>query len=235
MPVEKNSGRTSTQHRADRPLRPGPCTGAGSPRRRRERARAGRRRPSWKEDASGAGGCGAHEGYRPESPPQARPRTVPAPAMTGLATVLRSTERSRGMLWSEEMESSATRRVLIVAHRTAASPPLIDAVRVRALEGPFEPVLLVPASPHGFHRAVDPEDKVAQRLRRSSRSPYPSSRRRQDGQSRPASGITIRSRPSRMLSTPSASMRSSSPPFRGGCRAGSISIFRARSRVSACQ
>jgi hypothetical protein len=63
------------------------------------------------------------------------------------------------MLWSEEMEASATRRVLIVAHRTAASPPLIDAVRVRALEGPFEPVLLVPASPHGFHRAVDPEDQ----------------------------------------------------------------------------
>lgn len=63
------------------------------------------------------------------------------------------------MLWSEEMEASATRRVLIVAHRTAASTPLIDAVRVRALEGPFEPVLLVPASPHGFHRAVDPEDQ----------------------------------------------------------------------------
>ncbi|HVP01005.1 MAG TPA: hypothetical protein VMT10_00440 [Solirubrobacteraceae bacterium] len=35
-------------------------------------------------------------------------------------------------------------RVLIVAHRTAASPPLLDAVAVRAARGPCRFTLLVP-------------------------------------------------------------------------------------------
>jgi hypothetical protein len=48
-------------------------------------------------------------------------------------------------------------RVLIVANRTAATQPLLDAVRRRAEAGPARFHLLVPATPHGLHRVVDPE------------------------------------------------------------------------------
>ena len=50
------------------------------------------------------------------------------------------------------------RRVLVVAHRTAATPALIEAVRQRAQEGPATFTLLVPTPAHGLHRVVDPED-----------------------------------------------------------------------------
>jgi hypothetical protein len=54
-------------------------------------------------------------------------------------------------------ESEAV-RVLIVAHKTAATPALQGAVRARAQEGPARFTLLVPALAHGLHRVVDPED-----------------------------------------------------------------------------
>ena len=58
------------------------------------------------------------------------------------------------------MESSTSpKRVLVVAHRTAATPALIQAVRDRAAHGPAEFTLLVPNTAHGLHRVVDPEDQ----------------------------------------------------------------------------
>jgi hypothetical protein len=45
--------------------------------------------------------------------------------------------------------------VLVVANRTAESPELLDALRVRAVQGPCEFVLLVPATPHGIAWAAD--------------------------------------------------------------------------------
>ncbi len=49
-------------------------------------------------------------------------------------------------------------RVLLVANRTATDEPLIQAVRARAARGPASFHLLVPATPRGLHRVVDPED-----------------------------------------------------------------------------
>jgi hypothetical protein len=58
------------------------------------------------------------------------------------------------------MESSeVSARVLVVAHKTAATQPLLDAVRERAQRGPSKFTLLVPNSAHGLHRVVDAEDQ----------------------------------------------------------------------------
>ena len=58
------------------------------------------------------------------------------------------------------MESSQARaRVLVVANRTAATQPLLDAVRARAARSPATFTLLVPNAAHGLHRVVDPEDQ----------------------------------------------------------------------------
>jgi hypothetical protein len=56
------------------------------------------------------------------------------------------------------MESSTRARVLVVAHKTAATPALIEAVRERAARGPAVFTLLVPNPAHGLHAVVDPED-----------------------------------------------------------------------------
>jgi hypothetical protein len=58
------------------------------------------------------------------------------------------------------MEASTPTRVLVVAHRTAATPALLDAVRERAARGPVTFTLLVPNVPHGLHRVTDPEDQA---------------------------------------------------------------------------
>jgi len=55
--------------------------------------------------------------------------------------------------------SSAPARVLVVAHKTAATPTLLAAVRERAARGGAEFTLLVPNSAHGLHKVVDPEDQ----------------------------------------------------------------------------
>ena len=60
------------------------------------------------------------------------------------------------------MESSETpTQVLVVAHRTAATQPLLDAVRDRAARGKCKFTLLVPNTSHGLHKIVDPEDQAA--------------------------------------------------------------------------
>src|SRR3954469_13988982 len=46
-------------------------------------------------------------------------------------------------------------RVLVVANKTAESPELLDALRARAVQGPCEFTLLVPATPHGIAWAAD--------------------------------------------------------------------------------
>jgi hypothetical protein len=60
------------------------------------------------------------------------------------------------------MESSeAPVHVLVIAHKTAATQPLLDAVRDRARRGPSVFTLLVPNAAHGLHKVVDPEDQQA--------------------------------------------------------------------------
>ena len=59
------------------------------------------------------------------------------------------------------MESSPPSRVLVVAHKTAATQPLLDAVRERAQRGPATFTLLVPNPAHGLHKVVDAEDQGA--------------------------------------------------------------------------
>jgi hypothetical protein len=60
------------------------------------------------------------------------------------------------------MESSEVpARVLVVAHKTAATQPLLNAVRERAQEGPAKFTLLVPNPAHGMHKVVDPGDQGA--------------------------------------------------------------------------
>jgi hypothetical protein len=56
-------------------------------------------------------------------------------------------------------------RVLLVAHQTAATAELLDAVRERAARGPASFHLVVPKRPHGLHKILDPEDTDADEAR----------------------------------------------------------------------
>jgi hypothetical protein len=48
--------------------------------------------------------------------------------------------------------------VLIVAHQTAATAPLLEAVRERAARSPASFHLVVPSRPHGLDKVMDPAD-----------------------------------------------------------------------------
>src|ERR1700761_6725606 len=56
--------------------------------------------------------------------------------------------------------------VLVVAHQTAATPGLLDAVRARATRGPATFHLIVPQQAHGMHKVVDPQDAGADEAQR---------------------------------------------------------------------
>ena len=76
------------------------------------------------------------------------------------------------------MESaSAPARVLVVAHKTAATPGLLDAVRERAARGPARFTLLVPNAAHGLHVVVDAEDQDSNEAEQVLELRSPSSRR----------------------------------------------------------
>ena len=57
--------------------------------------------------------------------------------------------------------------VLVVAHQTAATQPLLDAVRERAQRGPVHFHLVVPSRPHGLDKVMDPQDHGEQEARRA--------------------------------------------------------------------
>lgn len=73
-------------------------------------------------------------------------------------------------------QSSAPTRVLVVAHKTAATPPLLEAVRERAARGTCVFTLLVPAAAHGLHRVVDPQDQGADESRKVLEAAVPALR-----------------------------------------------------------
>lgn len=56
--------------------------------------------------------------------------------------------------------------VLVVAHQTAATSGLLEAVRDRAGRGPAKFHLVVPQQPHGIHKVVDPQDAGEEEAKR---------------------------------------------------------------------
>jgi hypothetical protein len=72
-----------------------------------------------------------------------------------LAVVVKSSKKEPKM----ESSSEVAARVLVVAYRTAATQPLLDAVRERAQRGKATFTLLVPNPAPGLHKVVDPEDQ----------------------------------------------------------------------------
>lgn len=51
-----------------------------------------------------------------------------------------------------------TAKVLVVAHQTACTSPLLNAIRERAKQGPVRFHLVVPRQPHGIDRLANPHE-----------------------------------------------------------------------------
>ena len=106
------------------------------------------------------------------------------------------------------MESSqSAARVLVVAYRTAATQPLLDAVRERAKRGQAKFTLLVPNAAPGLHKVVDPEDQGGGEASRCSTEPSPRSATPPARPSRASSARPTRSQRSKTRSTCAASTR----------------------------
>ena len=108
------------------------------------------------------------------------------------------------------MESSQSPREYSSSrYKTAATKPLIDAVRERAQRGPAKFTLLVPNAAPGLHKVVDPEDQGSGEARAGDRaSALPrAQRRRRQRPSRASSARPTRSRRSKTRSTCAASTR----------------------------
>ncbi len=63
--------------------------------------------------------------------------------------------------------------VLVVAHQTAATTPLLDAVRERAGRSPARFHLVVPSRPHGLDKVMDPADHGHEEARRAMEDALP--------------------------------------------------------------
>jgi hypothetical protein len=63
--------------------------------------------------------------------------------------------------------------VLVVAHQTAATTPLLDAVRERAGRSPAKFHLVVPSRPHGLDKVMDPADHGQDEARRAMEDALP--------------------------------------------------------------
>jgi hypothetical protein len=63
--------------------------------------------------------------------------------------------------------------VLVLARQTAATAPLLDAVRERAARGPARFHLVVPSQPHGLDKVMDPADHGQREARRAMEEALP--------------------------------------------------------------
>ena len=123
-------------------------------------------------------------------------------------------------------DDSVAARVLVVAHRTAATPRLIEAVRARAKAGPCTFTLLVP---RGYW---DPDTEASSLVLELALPLL------EDAAGAPITGVVGASDPLlavREASPMAISTTSSSPRCLRACRTGSGATCRAESRGSACR
>ena len=117
------------------------------------------------------------------------------------------------------MESSQTRRVLIVANRTAATPKLLDRIKEMARDRPSAFSLLIPDTPKGEHTDWTMELALPL-LERAAGGPV-DALTGEDDPSRPSAGRspTATTTRSSSLRCPCVSRSGCDATYRGACRA----------------